>query len=260
MESAAVPAQSSATPPPSLLQSFIWKTAGMLARLVFRLRVRGGHCIPATGSALLVANGISRWDALFIAAASGRCVKFMAHSGCTFFLLRGWLARRMGVIPIASESSPREWLQSLRAVSDVLRSGDIVCWFAEGELSRIGQLLPFRRDVERILKGLDTVVIPVALDSPVLGGVAPGKQGVIMPSRSWRLRRTVSVNFGDALPQGVSANEARQAVQGLITMAWQNRTADMLPLYRAFVHTARRHPFFTFDRGCLLNVSVRGHA
>ena len=64
-----------------------------------------------------------------------------------------WGARILGVIPISSEQHPRELIQSLQTASDAIRNGEVVCIFAEGQITRIGQLLPFRRGMERIMKG-----------------------------------------------------------------------------------------------------------
>ena len=45
-----------------------------------------------------------------------------------------------------------------------LDDGYLVCIFAEGQITRIGHLLPFRRGFERIMKEVEAPIIPVALD------------------------------------------------------------------------------------------------
>ena len=54
----------------------------------------------------------------------------------------------MKAIPISSELRPREMIRSLRTASDAIRDGEIVCIFAEGQITRTGQMLPFRRGME----------------------------------------------------------------------------------------------------------------
>ena len=87
-------------------------------------------------------------------------------------------AKMMKAIPISSELHPREMIHSLHVASDALRNGELVCIFAEGQITRTGQLLPFRRGLERIMKGVDVPIIPVNLD-----GVW-GKIGNARPQRS----------------------------------------------------------------------------
>ena len=67
----------------------------------------------------------------------------------------------MKAIPISDEQRPREMIRSLHTASEALRQGDIVCIFAEGQITRTGQMLPFRRGLERIMKDVDVPIIPV---------------------------------------------------------------------------------------------------
>ncbi len=61
-------------------------------------------------------------------------------------------------------------LRSLQTASEAIRNGEVVCIFAEGQITRIGHLLPFRRGFERIMKDVEAPIIPVALDG-VLGSL-----------------------------------------------------------------------------------------
>src|SRR5262249_4876584 len=56
--------------------------------------------------------------------------------------------------------APTALLQARQA----LQEGHAVCIFAEGAISRTGDLLPFKRGFERIIEGLEVPVIPVHLD------------------------------------------------------------------------------------------------
>jgi acyl-[acyl-carrier-protein]-phospholipid O-acyltransferase/long-chain-fatty-acid--[acyl-carrier-protein] ligase len=81
-------------------------------------------------------------------------------------------ARILGVIPISSEQRPRDMLKSLQTASQAIKDGHVVCIFAEGQITRIGQMLPFRRGMERIMKDVDAPIVPVALDG-VWGSIYP---------------------------------------------------------------------------------------
>ena len=89
-----------------------------------------------------------------------------------------------GAIPVSSEQRPRELIQALQTASDAIRDGEVVCIFAEGQITRIGQLLPFQRGFERIMKDVDAPIIPVALDG-VLGSPTSferGHMGAVSPN------------------------------------------------------------------------------
>jgi acyl-[acyl-carrier-protein]-phospholipid O-acyltransferase/long-chain-fatty-acid--[acyl-carrier-protein] ligase len=151
-------------------------------------------------------------------------------------------ARILGVIPISSEQQPREMIQSLREASEAVKNGEVACIFAEGQISRIGMMLPFRRGFERIMKDVDAPIIPVALDG-VWGSIFSFEHGRFLWKFPRRIPYPVTVSFGKALPHTASPFEVRQAVQELMAEAWQERKARMKPLHREFVRTARRHPF-----------------
>ena len=80
------------------------------------------------------------------------------------------------VIPISSTLRPRDMIHSLRSATEAIENGEVVCIFAEGQITRIGQLLPFRRGFERIMKGVDAPIIPVSLDG-VWGSIFSYAQG-----------------------------------------------------------------------------------
>ena len=58
-----------------------------------------------------------------------------------------------------------------------------------------------------------------------------------------RLPYPVTVNYGQPLSSSATPFRVRQEVQELLAEAWQCRKRRMRPLHRAFVRTARRHPF-----------------
>jgi acyl-[acyl-carrier-protein]-phospholipid O-acyltransferase/long-chain-fatty-acid--[acyl-carrier-protein] ligase len=88
----------------------------------------------------------------------------------------GLFARAARAIPISSEQRPREMIRSLRTASEAIRNGEVICIFAEGQMTRIGQLLPFRRGFERIMKNVDAPIIPVHLDG-VWGSIFSFERG-----------------------------------------------------------------------------------
>src|SRR4029079_352521 len=96
------------------------------------------------GGALLVSNHLSHVDAVVIGAAlSKREVRFLMHRSIFAVPLVGSFSRWMGAMPVSSDDSPEEKARSLAEAADAARSGQLVCIFAEGGISRSGALLPF---------------------------------------------------------------------------------------------------------------------
>src|SRR5208282_4085712 len=134
--------------PEGLLRFLLW----CVTHSLYRIRVVGRDNIPEKGGALFVCNHVSWMDALLLIASTDRPVRFLMFKDLYEKRWINWGARILGVIPISSEQRPRELIQSLQTASEAIRAGEVVCIFAEGQITRIGQLLPFRRGFERIMK------------------------------------------------------------------------------------------------------------
>ncbi len=223
--------------PDALLRFLLWCATHSL----YRIRVVGRDHIPEKGGALFVCNHVSWMDALLLIASTDRPVRFLMLKEIYEKPWVNWGARILGIIPISSGQRPREMIRSLQTASEAIRKGDVVCIFAEGQITRIGQLLPFQRGMELIMKDLEAPIVPVALDG-VLGSPSSFKQGRLVWRLPAHIPHPVTVSFGRPLPANATAFEARQAVQELLAFAWEQRRERMKPLARQFVRTARRHP------------------
>jgi len=146
----------------------------------------------------------------------------------------------MKAIPISSEQHPRQMIRSLQAATQALREDEIVCIFAEGQITRTGQLLPFRRGLERIMKDVDAPIIPVNLDG-VWGSIFSFERGRFLWKLPRRMAHKMTVSFGKPMPPTSTAMEVRAAVQELHAEAFERRKPFMKTLDRAFVSTARRY-------------------
>jgi acyl-[acyl-carrier-protein]-phospholipid O-acyltransferase/long-chain-fatty-acid--[acyl-carrier-protein] ligase len=224
--------------PDSLLRFVLW----ILTHSVYRIRVQGRANIPAKGGALFVCNHLSFVDAMLLLASTDRHVRFIIYQGIYDLPYIKPFARILRAIPISAELRPREMLHALRTAGDAIRNGEVVCVFAEGQMTRIGHMLPFRRGFERIMENVEAPIIPVALDG-VWGSIFSFERGRFIWKMPRRLPYRVTVNFGEALPPTATPIEVRQRVQELLVEAWEHRKAHMRPLHRAWLHTASRHPF-----------------
>ncbi len=224
--------------PDSLLRLVLW----MLTHSLYRIRVEGRDNIPETGGALFVSNHMSLIDALLLIASTDRPIRFLMFKGIYDLPYIKPFAKMIRAIPISSELRPREMLQSLREATNAIRSGEVVCIFAEGQITRIGQLLPFRRGMERIMKGVDAPIVPVNLDG-VWGSIFSFERGRFL----WKLPRSipypVTVSFGKPMPPTSTPFEVRHAVQNLHTEAYRHHKKRLRTLHRSLINTAHRHPF-----------------
>ena len=220
--------------PGSLLRFVIRK----LSRLFFKFTFIGRDHVPEKGGALLVCNHVSFADAVLVGLGANRPVRFLMYKGIHDKFWVKPFARALGAIPVSSGQRPREMLKALATATEAIKNGELVCIFAEGEITRTGLLLPFRRGFERIMQGLDAPIIPVALDN-VIGGPMSYKHAKFVPLLRLRRRHPVTVNFGRPMPAASTPFAVREAVEGLITEAWPQRRAHLETLPRTFVRTGR---------------------
>jgi acyl-[acyl-carrier-protein]-phospholipid O-acyltransferase/long-chain-fatty-acid--[acyl-carrier-protein] ligase len=228
----------------------IWLLPDTLVRLalviltstIYRLRLVGQHHVPHTGGALLVPNHMSFVDGFLLMAAVDRPVRFIVDTAYATHPLFKWLMTTMRVIPISSGGSLRDILRALRNAGQALDEGEIVCIFPEGQISRTGTLLPFRRGFERIVKGRPVPVIPVHLDR-VWGSIFSFERGRFLTKWPAHIPYPLTISFGAPLPSDTSAYALRHAIRLLGEEAWRLRKPERRTLHREFIHAARRHPF-----------------
>jgi acyl-[acyl-carrier-protein]-phospholipid O-acyltransferase/long-chain-fatty-acid--[acyl-carrier-protein] ligase len=221
--------------PDFLIRFLLW----MIAHTLFRIRIVGGGNVPFRGPALLVANHMSHVDGFLIGACIQRFVRFMVWRPYYEMKSLHWFFRMTKAIPVGA-SGPRDLAASLRMARQELAAGHVVCIFAEGAISRTGNMLPFKRGFEKIVGGLDVPVIPVHLDR-LWGSVFSFEGGRFFWKWPRRLPYPVTVSFGRPMPASSSASEVRQAILELASDAATYRKSgrDLLPL--RFVRSAKRN-------------------
>jgi len=216
-----------------------------VTKTIYRIKVVGRDNIPERGGALFVCNHLSFIDVLLLQASTDRPIRFIMYAGYMKQKVMGTFARIMKCIPISSESRPRDLIKSLKVASQAIRDGEVVCIFAEGQITRTGQMLPFRRGYEKIMKDVDAPIIPIHLDG-VWGSIFSYAKTRFF----WKLPRhipyRVTVSYGAALPHDATPVKVREAVQELGAVAWAYRKRYMKPLHRSLVRAFWKHPFRFF--------------
>ncbi len=221
--------------PDFLIRFLLW----MLTHTLFRIRIVGQEHVPFRGPALLVANHMSHVDGFLIGACLQRFVRFMVWR--PYYERKGlhWFFRLTKAVPVGA-GGPRDLVASLRRARQELSAGHVVCIFAEGAISRTGNMLPFKRGFERIVEGLDVPVIPVHLDR-LWGSIFSFEGGRFFWKWPRRLPYPVTVSFGSPMPACSAPHEVRQAILelGSDAAAHRKNSGDLLQL--RFVRSAKKN-------------------
>jgi acyl-[acyl-carrier-protein]-phospholipid O-acyltransferase/long-chain-fatty-acid--[acyl-carrier-protein] ligase len=213
-----------------------------ITHTIYRVKVIGRENFPDKTGALLVCNHMSFVDAALLIASTDRQIRFLMYQGIYDNPIVKPFAKIIKAIPISDEQRPRDMIRSLHTASEALRQDDIVCIFAEGQITRTGQLLPFRRGLERIMKDVDVPIIPVNLDG-IWGSIFSFERGRFLWKRPRHIPYPVTVTFGKHMASTSTALEIRSEVQELQAAAFERRKQGMKTLDRSFVRSARLHPF-----------------
>ena len=181
---------------------------------IYRIKVRGRDDLPDQGGMLLVSNHMSYIDALLLFASIDRPIRFiMAKEIYDLWYFKPG-AKILKVIPIPTTVRPRETVQALKKARELILAGEVVCIFAEGRISRTGELLPFRKGFERIMRGLSEPILPVNLDG-VWGSIFSFKKGRVLTKWPEKIPYPVTVSFGKPMPPDSSPDHVREAVKTL---------------------------------------------
>lgn len=213
--------------------------AWSLSHMIYRVKVFGSDNVPETGGALLVCNHVSFADGVLLGIYSPRHVRMIAYDGNLKGSVMGWMSRTMRTIPINATGGPKALMESLRAANQALKNGDVVCIFAEGGITRTGQLLAFQRGLLKIVEGTNAPVIPVYLDG-MWGSIFSFEGGRFFKKfpKTWPYH--VTVMFGEPIREPKTTFEVRQAVESLGAEAVLKRRARHMSLPRRMIRACRR--------------------
>ncbi len=146
--------------PEFLMRFLVW----LLIHSVYRLEKSGLDRIPEAGPAVLVCNHVSYVDALIIAAACRRPIRFVMDHRIFRVPVLNFVFRTGRAIPIASAREDPALLE--RAYDEIARGleqGDLIAIFPEGRLTDTGEMAVFRPGIKRIVERTPVPVVPMAL-------------------------------------------------------------------------------------------------
>ncbi len=218
--------------PEFLIRFSLW----LLTHTIYRIRIVGQEHVPFRGPALLVCNHLSHVDGLLVGACVQRFIRFLVYRPYYDHWAFHPLLKLMKAIPVAA--GRRGLVASIEQARRELQNNHVVCIFAEGSISRTGNMLPLKRGFERIVDGLDVPIIPVYLDQ-VWGSIFSFKGGRFFWKWPSRIPYPVTVAFGRPLPPTTNAAEARLALMALGSEVAMARRPANESLGRQFVRTAK---------------------
>ncbi len=210
-----------------------------LTKCVYRIRTYGVENVPSHGPALLVSNHVTWVDALLIAATQQRRIRYIMAREIYNNKFLNPLFKLMGVIPISPDDPPRQIVTSLKQAGAVLDDGMMVCIFAEGAITRNGNMQEFKSGFERIVKNTTHPVIPVYIGG-AWGSIFSYSHGKLLGRLPSSIPYNISILFGKPMPPTSSSAEVRQAVLELSSEFFHLRKTRKHSLPEIFVTSARK--------------------
>lgn len=146
--------------PDFALRFVIW----VLSHTIYRVTHHNLDRIPEQGPVLLVCNHVSYMDALVIAGAVRRPVRFVMDHNIFATPVMGGFFRLAKAIPIGPKSKvPEIYEAAFDRIDEELAAGHVVCIFPEGKLTKDGEVDTFKPGVDMILARRPVPVVPMAL-------------------------------------------------------------------------------------------------
>ena len=188
-------------------------------RTFARLEVVDASNVPAEGRVLVVANHLSNFDPVLVAACSPRRVRTMAKREMFETPLVGWTVWAYGAFPVRRHSAD---MGALRVGRNHLLAGSAVLVFPEGTRAPERALIPALPGSAMLALLGNAPVVPVA----VTGTERLGGPGAILGGLL-RGRPTVRVRFGEPFALGEGAATGRRAEEA--TDLLMRHIAALLP-------------------------------
>lgn len=139
----------------------LWRplVVGFLKLIMFLcgpLRVRGKYRVPRQGGLLILANHLSDADPVAVQCACPRPIRFMAKSELFNIRLLGAALRWGYAFPVRRGEPDRN---ALKLATNMLRAGECVCVFPEGQIAEDGHFQPLKPGIALIARMAGVPVI-----------------------------------------------------------------------------------------------------
>ena len=198
--------------PEFTMRFLVW----ILSHTMYRVKHKDLDKIPEKGGAIIVCNHVSYMDALLLAGAVRRPIRFIMFKPIYDLPVLNFIFRTGRTIPIISQHVDKEaYERAFDEISEGLEAGDLLCIFPEGKLTESGAINEFKTGIERILDRNPVPVVPMALKG-LWGSFFSHKNGQAMLSLPRRFWSKVEVVAADTVePEQATAAELELAVKEL---------------------------------------------
>ena len=198
--------------PEFFMRFLIW----MITHTMYRVKHTHLEKIPDIGPAVLVCNHVSYMDALIIAGACHRPVRFVMFKPIYDMPVLNFIFRTGKAIPIHSRSKdPATYENAFNRISEELREGEVVCIFPEGKLTTDGEIDEFKTGIEKILARDPVPVVPLSLRG-LWGSFFSHKGGPALTRLPKRFWSKVELVADDPIaPEQATADVLKEKVQAL---------------------------------------------
>src|ERR1700730_1798297 len=224
----------------SIAERTLYFLGGVLARCFYRVNAHGVDNLPA-GGCLLLPNHITWVDAIILQVACPRPVRYIIDQEFYHKPLLQPFLKTAGCIPIDT----RHARSAIKAATERIAAGEVVCLFPEGQLTRSGTLLRLRRGYEVIAQHADAPVVPVWLDR-LWGSIFSFRGGKFFAKWPKEIPYRISVAFGKPLePAAADIATVREELLKLGEFCYSRRPALDRHLAAACVRGLKRGRFST---------------
>ena len=211
-----------------------------LVRCFYRVTVLGINNLPE-GGFLLLPNHISWVDAIVLQLACPRPIRYIIDQEFYCKPTLRPLLRLVGCIPIDARHSH----SAIRAATEKIAEGEIVCLFPEGQLERAGTLLRLQRGYELIARHANALVVPAWLDQ-LWGSIFSFQGGRFFTKFPKRIPYPVTIAFGKPLKaEAADIASVREELLKLGEFCFSRRPSLDRHLAEECVRGLKRKPFAT---------------
>ncbi|TWT74196.1 AMP-binding protein [Allorhodopirellula solitaria] len=194
--------------------------------IFYRGRTVGLENLPAEGGVMLVSNHVSWIDGILILWLLPRNVRFVVDGGNFHSPLAKYLSGAFDTILMMG--GPKSIGRALRSAREGLNNGEVIGIFAEGTITRTGQLQAFKPGMTKILQRTDAQVLPVHIEG-IWGSIFSFSGGRFFKKWPTQFRRTITLYIGEPLPPETPISTIRSRVQALGSRA-QIDNRDQFPV------------------------------
>jgi len=181
--------------PEFLMRFLVW----ILIHTIYRVEVTGMDNIPDSGPVIVAANHVSFVDPLIVGGVIRRPVRFVMYHKIYEMPVMKYVFKAGKAIPIASYTESPEILEkAYESMHEVIGAGDVLGIFPEGGITASGEIMTFKKGVERTVGKQPVDVVPMALCN--LWGSLFSRRDPLHKRRPYKFRALIELRIGKPVP------------------------------------------------------------